>query len=111
MRMVGEDEDRCPERWLVTPPAAPPVVGPLAHVRPELAPAHDLGADALAPHADQGAVERDGVGDPVDPVDDAAVEPPEEPRGTADRLLHRHVLAGGVAVEGNQQVVDSNAGH
>src|SRR4051812_17700379 len=108
---MGHDEHRCPERWLVAPPTAPSVVGPLAGLRPELAPSHDLGADALTPRAEQSTIQRHGVVDLVDPVDDTAVEPTEELPGTADRGVERHLLTGGVAVEGHEQVVDTGAGH
>jgi hypothetical protein len=39
-------------------------------------------------------------------VDGATIEPGEEPLGTADRAIKRHVLVGYVAVEGDVQVVD-----
>src|ERR1700733_14114076 len=44
-------------------------------------------------------------------MDDPAVEPLEQPLGAADRGVERHVLAGGVAVEGDVHVVDPGAGH
>src|ERR1700683_1686284 len=44
-------------------------------------------------------------------MDGATIEPGEEPLGTADRGIQRHVLAGRVAVEGNVQVVDPGARH
>src|SRR5580700_5337404 len=44
-------------------------------------------------------------------MDGAAIEPAEEPLGTADRGIERHVLAGGIAVEGDVQVVDPGARH
>src|SRR5271157_6312398 len=44
-------------------------------------------------------------------MDGATIEPGEEPLGTADRGIERHVLAGGVAVEGDVQVVDPGARH
>jgi hypothetical protein len=109
--VMGHDEHRCPERWFVAPPAAPSVVGPLAGLRPELAPSHDFGADALTPRAEESTIQRDGVVDLVDPVNDAAVEPTEELPGTADRGVERHFLAGRVSVQGDEQVVDTGAGH
>jgi len=75
------------------------VLGPFADLRAELATAHDLGPDALTPHAEDRAVQRDGVVHPVDPVDDAAVEEAEEPPGAADRGLERDLLARREAVE------------
>jgi hypothetical protein len=39
-----------------------------------------------------------------------AVEPAKEPLGTANRGIERHVIAGGVAIEGDVQVVDAGAG-
>jgi hypothetical protein len=80
-------------------------------LRPELASSHDFGADALTPCAEEGTVQRYGVVDLVDPVDDAAVELTEELLGTADRGVERHLLAGRVTVEGDEQVVDTGAGH
>src|SRR5262249_23519072 len=47
----------------------------------------------------------------VDPMDNPPVEPREEPLGTADRGVERHLLAGGVAVERDVHVVDPGAGH
>src|ERR1700757_5103385 len=44
-------------------------------------------------------------------MDGATIEPGEEPLGTADRGIERHVLAGRVAVEGDVQVVDPGARH
>jgi hypothetical protein len=44
-------------------------------------------------------------------MDYPAVEPLEQPLGAADRGVERHVLAGGVAVEGDVHVVDPGAGH
>src|SRR5215211_2070662 len=44
--VVGEDEDRLMEGWVLTPPAPPWIVAPGAPGgRTELAPTHDLGAD------------------------------------------------------------------
>jgi hypothetical protein len=96
---------------LVAPPAPPPVVGPIATLGTELAASHDLGADALAPHAGQGAVQRDGGIRLVDAMDYPAVEPLEQRLGAADRDVERHVLAGGLAVEEDVHVVDPGAGH
>ena len=39
------------------------------------------------------------------------LEPREEPLGTADRSVERHMLASGVAVEGHIHVVDPGPGH
>jgi hypothetical protein len=44
-------------------------------------------------------------------VDDVAVEPTQELLGTADRGVERHLPAGPVTVEGDEQVVDTGAGH
>src|SRR5690348_9368370 len=44
-------------------------------------------------------------------MDYPAVEPLEQPLGAADRGVERHMLAGGVAVEGDVHVVDPGAGH
>jgi hypothetical protein len=77
----------------------------------ELAASHYLGADALAPHAGQGAVQRDGGIRLIDAMDYPAVEQLEQMLSAADRGVERHMLAGGVAVEGDVQVVDPGAGH
>src|SRR5690348_13543712 len=55
--MVGEDKDRGAERRVVSPPAVPLLVRPGAVVRAELAPAHDLGADARSPGAGENVVD------------------------------------------------------
>src|SRR5215831_528865 len=111
MWVVGQDEHRCLKWRLLAPPAPPPIAGPIASLRAELAASHYLGADALAPHAGQGAVHRDGGIGLVDPVDNPAIEPAEEPLRTADRSLERHMLASGVAVEGDIHVVHPGPGH
>src|SRR5258708_7945190 len=111
MRAVAHDEHWCLEWWLVAPPAPPPVVGPIASLGTELAAPHYLGADTLAPHAGQGAVQRDGGIRLIDAMDYPAVEQREQPFGAADRGVERHILAGGVAVDGDVHVVDPGAGH
>src|ERR1022692_2822219 len=111
VRVVAHDEHWCLEWWLVAPPVPPPVVGPIASLGTELAASHYLGADALAPHAGQGAVQRDGGIRLIDAMDYPAVEQLEQPLGAADRGVERHMLAGGVAIEGEVQVVDPGAGH
>ena len=55
--MVGEDKDRGAERRVVSPPAGPLLVRPGAVVRAELAPPHDLGADARFPGAGESVVD------------------------------------------------------
>jgi hypothetical protein len=40
------------------------------------------------------------------PLNGATIEPGEQPLGTADRRIERHVLAGRVAVQGDVQVVN-----
>src|SRR5579859_1288235 len=55
--MVGEDKDRGVERRVVSPPSVPLLVRPGPMVRAELAPPHDLGADALGPRAGEGVVD------------------------------------------------------
>src|SRR5690349_4200278 len=56
-QMVGEDKDRGVERRGVSPPSVPLLVRPRAVVRAELAPAHDLGADARSPSAGESVVD------------------------------------------------------
>jgi hypothetical protein len=56
-QMAGEDKDRGAERRVVSPPAVPLLVRPGAAVRAELAPAHDLGADARFPGAGESVVD------------------------------------------------------
>src|ERR1022692_2811033 len=106
MRVVAHDEHRCLEWRLVAPPAPPPVVGPIPNLGTELAP-----SDALAPHAGQSAVQRDGGIRLIDAMDYPAIEPREQPLGAAYRGVERHMLAGGVAVERDVHVVDPGAGH
>src|ERR1700745_1765490 len=111
MRVVAHDEHRCLEWRPAAPPAPPPVVGPITNLGTELAPSHDLGADALAPHAGESPVQRDGGIRLIDAMDYPAIEPREQPLAAADRGVERHMLAGGVAVEGDVHVVDPGAGH
>src|SRR3954447_10732681 len=110
MWVVGHDEHRSTERRLLSPPAPPPVVGPLADLRAELATSHDLRADALTPRAGQGAIKRERGIRLVHAMDHPAVEPLEELLGTTDRRVERHLLAGGIAVEGDVEVVNPGAG-
>src|SRR3978361_1677447 len=110
MRVVGHDEHRSTERRLLSPPAPPPVVRPIAGLRAELATSHDLRADALTPHAGQGAIQRQRGIRLVHAMDHPAVEALEELLGTTDRRVERHLLAGGIAVEGDVEVVNPGAG-
>src|SRR6266550_8796342 len=55
--MVGEDKDRRAERRGVSPPSGPLLVRPGSMVRTELAPPHDLGADARGPRAGESVVD------------------------------------------------------
>ncbi len=55
--MVGENKDRGVERRVVSPPSVPLLVRPGAVVGAELAPAHDLGADARGRCADKSVVD------------------------------------------------------
>jgi hypothetical protein len=55
--MMGENKDRGAERRVVSPPSVPRLIRPGAVVGAELAPAHDLGADARAPGAGKGVVD------------------------------------------------------
>src|SRR5436305_9156787 len=107
---MTQDEHRCLEWWFVAPPAPPPVVGPIADLRAELATSHDLRADALTPRAGQGAIQRDRGIRLVHAMDHPAVEPLEELLGTTDRRVERHLLTGGIAVEGDVEVVNPGAG-
>src|SRR5579859_3033784 len=55
--MVGENKDRGVERRGVSPPSVPLLVRPGSMVRAELAPPHDLGADARPPSAGESVVD------------------------------------------------------
>ncbi len=44
-------------------------------------------------------------------MDDATVELIEKLLSATDRMVERHVVAGGVTVQGDIQVVDPGAGH
>src|ERR1700761_6123003 len=55
--MAGEDENRGVERRGVAPPSVPFLVRPGAVVGAELAPPHDLGADARLPGAGESVVD------------------------------------------------------
>ena len=47
-RMMGEHEDRHPERWLLSPPALPGILSPGAGPAAEHVAPHQRGADSLA---------------------------------------------------------------
>lgn len=111
MWLVAHHKNRRSEGRLIAPPSSPSLVGPLVDRRPELPTTHDLGSDALAPQAGQGAVKRERRVYLVDPVDGPAVEPLEQPLGPPNRGLEGHPLAGRVAVEGDIQVMHSGACH
>src|SRR5699024_1648818 len=98
-RMVCEDETGGPERRLLTPPAAPPVIGPWRRLGPESLPPHDLGTPALTPHGEQRTVGRERGVDCVNARDPVAVEVGEQRLCLADRLIERDELASGEAVE------------
>src|SRR6516162_9988481 len=55
--MVGEHQDRGVERRVVSPPPVPFLVRPGAVLRAELAPPHDLSADARGPGAGESVVD------------------------------------------------------
>src|SRR3954464_8362259 len=104
MRVGGHDEPRGTERRRPAPPPPPTAGGPIADLRAELATSHDLRADALTPRAGQGAIQRDRGIRLVHAMDHPAVEPLEELLGPTDRRVERHLLAGGIAVEGDVEV-------
>src|SRR5699024_6241660 len=98
-RMVCEDETGGPERRLLTPPAAPPVIGPWPRLGPEFLPPHDLGTAALTPHGEQRTVGRDRAVDGVNALDSLAVEGGDQRLCRADRVAERDEPASGEAVE------------
>src|SRR5699024_8160204 len=102
-RMVGEDETGGSERRLLARPAAPPDFGPWPRLGPEFLPPHDLGTVALTPHGEQRTVGRDGAVDGVNALDSLAVEVGEQRLCLADRLIERDELAGGEAVERDEE--------
>src|SRR5579862_1528350 len=55
--MVAENKDRGVERWGVSPPSVPLLIRPGSMLRAELAPPHDLGADARGPSAGESVVD------------------------------------------------------
>jgi hypothetical protein len=77
----------------------------------ELPPSHYLGADPLTPQTGQRAIDGDGLLHFVDSVDDATVEVIEQSLGATDRTVERHVVAGGITVQRDIEVVDPRAGH
>ncbi len=98
-RVMGEDEDGRVERWVLAPPAAPLLVGPGSGLGPELAPAHDFGADRPIPTGrSQGPVEAETHPFSVRP---SGLEHPrvQAHASVAEGLLQRLALAGGVAIE------------
>src|SRR5690242_1399621 len=55
--VVGENKDRGVERRVLSPPSGPLLVRPGSMVGAELAPSHDLGADARGPSAGENVVD------------------------------------------------------
>ncbi len=112
--MMGEHIHRGMEGRVLSPPALPVLVDPRTVLGAELTPAHDLGANVVAPGAGE---------DAVDAVCAAAVvihrtehsgreEPFVELRpGVPERRLQTLTFAGAIAVERDCEVVDADTRH
>ena len=112
-RVVREDEDRRVERRVRSPPAAPLVVGadvgPGPGLRAELAPAHDLGADAAAVPLGERVVDARGA---AALADHRAPEPRREHplvqafAGVPERRVERDAVTRAEPVQRDREVVD-----
>ena len=106
---MGQDEGRCVERRVGTPPALPlRVLVPAG--RPELPGAHDLGADPLIVQPQEGVVEAAaaaGLADLLAPP--AGDEHPlvQSFAGVAERRLEAQILAGTETVERDGEELDA----
>jgi hypothetical protein len=107
---MGEDEDRCVERRVRTPPALPVRVLVPTGVA-ELPRTHDLGADARIVQPQEGVVDAAGAARLAAPL----VPPPgrEHPlvqpiASVAERCLAAQAFAGAEAVERDGEVVDAS---
>jgi hypothetical protein len=112
--MVGEDENRGVERRVLSPPAVPLLVRPGAVVGAELAPPHDLGADARLPAAGEGVVDAGAAaGLALHGVERAGREEPlvqPEPRMPV-RGIQALPPTGAEPVQRNREVVHPHSRH
>src|SRR5580704_5009851 len=116
--MVSEHEHRRVERRVRAPPTAPLVVGadigPRPGLRAELAPAHDLRAEAeIDPLGERLVDPRRAAGIADHRVPEAGGEIPlvQTMAGVPERGVEREALAGPEPVEGDREVVDADLGH
>ena len=108
-RMMGKDEDRCVEWWIVTPPAFPlRILVPSG--RAELPGPHDLGADPRTVEPQEGVVEAAAAAR----FADALAPPPgdEHPfvqpiAGVPERCLEAQAFAGPEPVKRDREELDA----
>src|SRR5215471_3538624 len=111
-RVVGHHEARRAEWRFVAPPAAPAIVRPGPAGGTELVAAHDLSANAASPGRSQRLIWAEvSVRLQAAPGPDLAEPMQEVLLGVAERGIGRLPLSGGVAVEGDDEVVHSYLGH
>src|SRR6201986_487593 len=112
--MVGEDKDRGVERRVVSPPSGPLLVRPRAVVRAELAPAHDLGADARSPGAGESVVDAGAAaGLALHGAESTSREEPLVQPGSRmpARSLQALPLAGAEPIQRHREVVHPDLRH
>src|ERR1700733_788657 len=112
--MVGEDENRGVERRVVSPPSVPVLVRPGAGLGAELAPPHDLGADARLPGAGESVVDAGAAaGLALHGVERAGREEPLMQPGPRmpERGVQALPLAGAEPVQRYREVVHPHSRH
>src|ERR1700733_7341025 len=112
--MVGEDENRGVERRVVSPPSVPLLVRPGAVLGAELAPPHDLGADARLPGAGESVVDAGtAAGLALHGVERAGREEPLMQPGPRmpERGVQALPLAGAEPIQRYREVVHPHSRH
>jgi uracil-DNA glycosylase family 4 len=106
--MTGEDENRGAERRRVSPPPVPFLIRPGAMLRAELAPPHDLRADARSPGAREGVVDASAAaGLPLHSAERAGREEPLVQPGprVPERGIQALPVAGAEPVQRYREIV------
>src|SRR5260370_11080747 len=112
--MVGEDKDRGVNGRVVSPPSVPLLVRPGAVVGAELAPPHDLGADARGPGAGESVVDAGAAaGLALHDAEGTGREEPLVQPGSrmSKRGIQALLLAGAESIQRHREVVHPDLRH